>query len=212
MTRAHPPTKSSRRKPRQARAQATVDAILIATAQLLGRAGLAHLTTDRIAERAGVSVGSVYQYFPDKKELVRALIQRERELVRDVLGRALETAAGKPLGESIGRIVRVVVEHQAARADYHEALFHEAVHWLGDEHHASDANRALAEDLLAEFLRGRRAEIGVRNEAHAAFVIVQSVNALAHETFVSPRHGIDAEALIREATTLVSRYLERRDA
>lgn len=59
-----------RRKPRQSRSRATVDAILQATAQVLVRDGYQKATTNRIAERAGVSVGTLYQYFPNKDALV----------------------------------------------------------------------------------------------------------------------------------------------
>lgn len=62
-----------RKQPVQERSRATVEAVLEATLQVLLREGLAGLTTTRVAERAGVSVGTLYQYFPDKQSLVMAL-------------------------------------------------------------------------------------------------------------------------------------------
>jgi AcrR family transcriptional regulator len=69
--------KTPRRLPRQARSRATIEAILEATAQILEAEGEAAFNTNRIAERAGVSVGSLYQYFPDKQSILREMARRE---------------------------------------------------------------------------------------------------------------------------------------
>jgi AcrR family transcriptional regulator len=71
----HP--KTPRRRPKQARARATAEAIIEATAQILEKHGEAAFTTNRIAEKAGVSIGSLYQYFPNKHAILRALAMRE---------------------------------------------------------------------------------------------------------------------------------------
>ncbi|MFA5120840.1 TetR/AcrR family transcriptional regulator [Zavarzinia sp.] len=67
---------SMKKRPTQGRSQATVDAVLTAAAQLLGERGYGALTTNHIAERAGVSIGSVYQYFPGKEAIVAKLVER----------------------------------------------------------------------------------------------------------------------------------------
>ena len=66
-----------RRRPRQARARATWDAIVEAAAQVLERDGLGGFNTSRVAERAGVSIGTLYQYFPDKQAILLAAAERE---------------------------------------------------------------------------------------------------------------------------------------
>ena len=66
-----------RRRPRQARAQATVSSILEAAAQVLQRAGHEGFNTNAVAERAGVSIGTLYQYFPDKDAILVAMARRE---------------------------------------------------------------------------------------------------------------------------------------
>ena len=70
---------SARKTPRQERARATVDAILMAAAHILKNEGSGHLTTNRIAEVAGVSIGSLYQYFPNKVAVVAALRERHND-------------------------------------------------------------------------------------------------------------------------------------
>jgi AcrR family transcriptional regulator len=89
MTKAQP----QRRKAKQARAQATIDAIFEATAQILEADGEARLTTNRIAETAGVSIGSLYQYFADKQAILVAMAHRENARVREEVKAAL---AGEP--------------------------------------------------------------------------------------------------------------------
>ena len=70
-------TEKSRRTPRQARAEVTVEAIFDATFQLLEAGGLESLTTNHIAQRAGVSIGTLYQYFSGKAEILAAMAQGE---------------------------------------------------------------------------------------------------------------------------------------
>jgi AcrR family transcriptional regulator len=70
-------TETTRKNPRQARARATVDAVLEAAAQLLERDGEAGFNTNAVAERAGVSIGTLYRYFPDKRAILLALARRE---------------------------------------------------------------------------------------------------------------------------------------
>ena len=67
------PSAGPRKQPKQERSQATVEAILTATAHILTEDGYDRLTTNRVAERAGVSIGSLYQYFPHKDALIFAL-------------------------------------------------------------------------------------------------------------------------------------------
>jgi AcrR family transcriptional regulator len=71
------PSSNQRRSPRQARSRATCEAIAEAAAQILERGGAAALTTTAVAERAGVSIGTLYQYFPDKQAIVLAAARRE---------------------------------------------------------------------------------------------------------------------------------------
>lgn len=74
-----------RKRPRQARSRQMVDALLQAAAEVIAEQGLAHTTTNHVAERAGVSIGSLYQYFESKDALIEALMaQQESELVAAV--------------------------------------------------------------------------------------------------------------------------------
>lgn len=80
--------------PRQGRAQATVEAILEAAAQLLERDGEAGFNTNAIAERAGVSIGTIYRYFPDKRAILVALAEEERRAHQARMSAILAEGAG----------------------------------------------------------------------------------------------------------------------
>ena len=84
-------TDDTRKIPRQKRAAETVDVILEAAAQLLERDGLEGFTTNAVAERAGVSIGAVYRYFPNKRALMHALAERESDLHGAEMRRLLKT-------------------------------------------------------------------------------------------------------------------------
>ena len=85
------PTMLPRRRPRQARAQATVDAIIQATARVLVEDGYDRASTNRIAQAAGVSIGSLYQYFPSKEALVAALVETHVDRMMEAVTRILDT-------------------------------------------------------------------------------------------------------------------------
>jgi AcrR family transcriptional regulator len=118
---------SPRKKPRQARATATLDAIFEATIQVLVADGPQRLTTTRVAERAGVSVGTMYQYFPHKQALFYAL--NERYL--DVLAEKVESACRAQHGASIGQMIEALVttywNAKTERAEVTRALYRSVV-------------------------------------------------------------------------------------
>src|SRR3954466_14410770 len=101
-----------RKSPRQARAKATVDAIVEATTQLLLEGGYDRFTTARVAERAGVSVGSLYQYFPNKAALASAVIDRCCENFLVAFESTLADAGGATLADCVRAIIdETLVSH-----------------------------------------------------------------------------------------------------
>src|SRR6202042_450728 len=86
-----------RKSPVQARSTASVDAILKATVQVLLRVGKEKLTTTRVAERAGVSVGTLYQYFPNKSALLRASLRRHMDAIMAEVQRVCVELRGQPV-------------------------------------------------------------------------------------------------------------------
>lgn len=117
---------NQRKQPHQARSQATVEAIVEAAAHLIGCKGLDGFNTNAVAERAGVSIGSLYQYFPNKDAIMAALIRRTQEERAVALGAVLAQPHA-----SLADLVRAVVsavnrQHReqsllAAAIDHEEA-------------------------------------------------------------------------------------------
>ena len=101
-----------RKQPRQARAQHTVDAIIEAAARILEEQGHGGFTTNAVAELAGVSIGTLYQYFPDKDALLGALIARETTLLVEEAEAASLMTGGQ---EALDSLVQAAVRHQVRR-------------------------------------------------------------------------------------------------
>lgn len=99
-----------RRQPRQERARLTVDALLEATARVVDDVGWPGLTSARVAHVAGVSIGSMYQYFPGKEALFGALIERAVDADLARLEAAVESVRGQPLEEAARKLLRVSFE------------------------------------------------------------------------------------------------------
>ena len=112
-----------RKTPLQARSAVTVEAIAEATIQVLLTAGLDRLTTNRVAERAGVSVGTLYQYYPNKQALLYALLDDHMNKGSKAVEMACEEARGKPLPEMLSDVVQRFVDAKMARADISKALY-----------------------------------------------------------------------------------------
>ena len=105
MARRSQPVETKRRIPRQTRAAETVSAILEAAAQVLEAGGPAAFTTNAVAERAGVSIGTLYQYFADKQAMVRALAERE---MRRTLAAVATALRGDPQASGEARVRAMV--------------------------------------------------------------------------------------------------------
>ncbi len=197
-----------RKRPTQRRSRETVDAILDGAAQVFERSGYAAGTTNRIAERAGVSVGSVYEYFPNKDAIVVALAERELDKEREALLAILaRPPAGESLAKLLGRFVLAVVELHAARPNLHRILFEEADHPPRVHACVLRFEEALAHALESS-LRARGA--GGADPDTCAHLIVQTTEALAHRFVLRGIHDLDREAFIEQTTRLLAGYAGSR--
>ena len=104
-----------RKQPRQARSAAMVEAILEAAARILETEGLAAFNTNAIAEKAGVSIGSLYQYFPTKEAMLTALVRRSRAELMAEIQREKNGAEGSDLRTVLDGFIRAALIHQLDR-------------------------------------------------------------------------------------------------
>lgn len=183
-----------RKSPRQARASATVEAILEAAARILEEDGLPALNTNAVAERAGVSVGSLYQYFPGKQALLAELLRREQ--AERLAGIAAVLAAAPGLQEGISALVRGAVAQQAARPRLARVL-------------DAEERRLLGETEVAERARAIRAAIAAFLRAHAVELTLSDHEEAAGDLIAITRGMVDAagEALVPDPAGLEARIL-----
>jgi AcrR family transcriptional regulator len=200
-----------RKLPRQPRAQQTVHAILEATVQILDREGLDAATTTRIAEVAGVSIGSLYQYFSHRDAILNALQDREFERTLAVIERVLADGnLDKEPVETVRSALRELAGLYTSRTGLHRVLAIEGLR-------VAKAARVHAFDLrviqvVRHFLAATNAPILRTNVDAAAFLVYQSVRATMLAYLLERPPGLDAESLIEELTSLVSGYLLGSDA
>lgn len=204
---ARRPLTNPRKHASQERSRATVDALVEATARILVREGFDKASTNRIAEVAGVSVGSLYQYFPSKEALVAAVIERHRQEITHAVRGELSTAAKQPLAQGVRTLVAVAVKAHRIDPKLHRVLA-EQIPRVGKLETAETFGRENFAVFRA-YLENHRDEIRVRDLELASFLCVTAIeavthNAVLHEKIVS---GEAMEALIDEATRLVVGYL-----
>jgi AcrR family transcriptional regulator len=196
-----------RKQPRQSRSRETVAAVLKAAAQVFTTRGYAATTTNHIAERAGVSIGSLYEYFPNKDALLVALMEQHIGEGESILARvALEAPAGPPhVREMVRRFVRAMVELHARDRVLHRVLFEEAPLPKRVRRQLADVETRITERVEA-YLRAHP-NVTKRDPALAAAVLVQTIEGLTHKLVVHGDPQADVEAYVEEIVALVTAYL-----
>lgn len=198
------PSLTPRKTPRQGRSIATVDAIFEATIQVLLSDGLIRLNTTRVARRAGVSVGTLYQYFPNKQALLFAVLERHLALLADAIEKA---CGGNPCAtkELIAEaVVKAYLQAKMAQAEISPALYRIAMELDARELIEAAARRSAKaiEAMLSTAEDGRLVNPGVVAQTLTA-ALYGTVPAFCHRV-LSPADGIEAE---RQLTIMFRSYL-----
>jgi len=197
-----------RKQASQARSRATVDALVEATARILVDEGFDKASTNRIAERAGVSVGSLYQYFPSKEALVIAVAERHNREIMQAVGVALDELGSLPVEAAVRRLIGVAIDGHRVNPELHRVLAEE-VPRTGD----LEGLRYVNEDAgrrFRQFLEEHRDEVAVQDLDLAAFVCATSIESLTHNAVLHrPELCSDEMAmrLIDETSRLIVGYL-----
>jgi AcrR family transcriptional regulator len=193
-----------RKQPQQARSQATIDAVLQAAAHILGQRGWRGLTTNAVADAAGVSIGSLYQYFPNKLALVEAVRQRHFDEVLAILRAAADDTL--PRIRRIQALVDGMIGVHGRYPAAHRVLLEEAPR--GEDAKPNHDRFAVIlqqryEAIVAANTRGTSPE----RARSVARVLGSAVAGVVHD---AARHGtLHTDSLRRELTELVDSYLSR---
>ncbi len=194
-----------RKAPTQARAQATVEAILAATKKVLVKDGYEAASTNRIAEVAGVSIGSLYQYFPSKASLLSELIERHMSKMFEVLATTAQEGEASSIEEGARTVIRAVFAAHRVNPKLHRVLVEQMAR-LGTLE-ALDSFEAQTQALTERFLSSHRAELRPKNAKVAARVALLAVRGVTLWTLLRSPEQLDDEEFIDEITEMVTRYL-----
>jgi len=196
---------SPRKAPRQSRSQATVTAILDATARILVERGFAAASTNAVAERAGVSVGSLYQYFPNKEALIAALHARHGEQMMAVIQRALTKAMDATLDDALSGLIEATVEAHRVDADLHRVL--EEQHDDLDDDTMHQEYLDVMEDRIVALLARHRDEITAPDLKLAAFMLLNAAHGLIHAVVLQRPRGVSLRHATQEIVRMMRAYL-----
>lgn len=193
------------RKPVQRRSEATVDTILEAAAQIFRTCGAKGTTTNRIAERAGVSIGSIYQYFPNKEALLVALMERHIGSSIEQLGEVLQASAGAAPKARVYAAVFCVIGIHMEDPDLHRVIFEEAPR-------PPHVNRKLEEGemlmrtALEELLEGFPRETCM-DPKRSAYMTLTLVESMVHRYVAARNRPMEPAAFADHLTEVVMREM-----
>ncbi len=202
------PRLEPRKPPTQKRAQTTVEELLTAAAQIFEAWGYASGTTNRIAQRAGVSIGTLYQYFPSKEAIAVALLERHifdtEKRLRDWVGHMVEERHG--LQAALQDYVEGMLDLHSGGPRLQHILLEETP--LPDRVHDAllECERS-ASRTVAELLRPY-AEVRRRDLEQAGYMVVQTVESLTHRFAAHPQEQLcTREDFVAHLVTMLEAYL-----
>lgn len=196
---------SPRKGPRQDRSKKMVELILQATARVLVAEGYEACTTNRVARVAGVSIGSVYQYFPHKESLVVAVMERHLEQLREALAARLLALAGADLATAVREMIRALLEAQRLQPRLHRVLL-EQVPRIGALRRLHELHGQY-QPLVAAWLEANQAQVGVDQPQVAAWVLIGAVEGVLTRVMIERPGWLEQGVLEEQLTRLVLAYL-----
>ena len=195
---------SPRKVPKQSRAKATVDAIVTATAQVLAREGFGKTNTNRVAKAAGVSIGSLYQYFPNKDALLAALINRYADRLIEELDTHMSQQQGAPAFAQLRHYVQAMLALPRKNPMLHRAFVLVALH-LGHDSVRELEDRLVV--LVRRYLELQADHLLPSDLDLAAFIVVTTVEGVTNLALLKHPDYIQTEAFELELTRILWRYL-----
>lgn len=194
-----------RKQPRQSRSRETVSTILAATSRVLVKRGFDGLTTNAVAAAAGVSIGSLYQYFPNKEALVAGLIDDHIERLNGDIVAELSRVALLPIAQAARRVIELRIRAHSIDPELHRVLI-EQVPRIGKLAKLRQFDE-ITNRVVAALLEARKAELAIESVELAAFMLVASIEAIIQRTALFYPERMRDPRLVDEATLLVTRYL-----
>nr|WP_026873475.1 TetR family transcriptional regulator [Inquilinus limosus] len=198
------PSISSRKQPQQARSAGLVAAVLEAAVQVLAKEGAQRFTTARVAEKAGVSVGSVYQYFPNKAAILFRLQSDEWRRTTELLRGILEDVRRPPL-ERLRALVHAFIRSECDEAEIRTAL-DDAAPLYRDAPEAQEA-RASGDRAVEAFMREVLPEASETIRELAGDLITTTLSEVGKRFSETPRTPAEIETYANAMADMFCAYL-----
>jgi AcrR family transcriptional regulator len=204
-----------RKLPQQDRSRITVEAILEATARILTEDGYDKANTNLIAERAGVSIGSLYQYFPNKESLMAALMEQHSQEIAEIVESKLNRLFDAPPETAIPELVKAVIAAHAIAPRLHQVL-NEEIPRSERLKQMQKADERITE-LLREYITIWRDRIHPKNLEMTVFILSRTVESLCHSAVIEHPNFVKDSQFEQEVSNLLLSYfftqnLRRLDA
>jgi AcrR family transcriptional regulator len=208
MTERKSPSITSRRQPKQARSNDLVNAILEAAVQVLAKEGVRRFTTTRVAERAGVSVGSVYQYFPNKASILFRLQSDEWQQTTQMLSGILEDTSKPPM-DRLRLLVHAFIRSECEEAQVRMAL-NDAAPFYRDEPEAREV-KASGEKAVRSFMQQALPNASRATRALAGSLVTTTLSAVGKQYSEQPRTAREMTVYSEALADMLCAYLATID-
>jgi AcrR family transcriptional regulator len=196
-----------RKLPQQDRSRITVEAILESTARILAEEGYDKANTNYIAQRAGISVGSLYQYFPNKESLMAALLKQHSNEIAELIESKLNNLFNSPPKIVVPELVKAVITAHSIDPQLHQVL-NEEIPRSERLQHVENADKRIAELLQAYLIRWSD-YIQPQNLEITIFIVSRTVESLCHSAVIERPGFVSDGQFEKEVSNLLISYLTR---
>lgn len=193
------------RKPRQSRAKFTRESLIDAATQVLKTQGYDAFNTNRVAECAGVSIGSLYQYFPHKQALIEAIVVRHVTLLASSIAASLVQARTLPIGEAMDLLVQATIDVYASDLDLHRVVFEQIPQQQADAAVSGTLDQLI--HWLTELFTAHRQEMRPMDYATAAHMVVHLIKDTTCRITLGTLGAASVQSATQELRLMVRAYL-----
>jgi AcrR family transcriptional regulator len=204
------PTITPRKQPKQARSQAMVETILAAATRVLTTRGYARTNTNAVAEEADISVGSLYQYFPNKDAIIAALHQRHAQQMRDLIRQTLaDLNHTRPsLKSAMQQLIQAWMQaHQLAPELHH--ILESDTPVFAQPNSNDKAEEQIVFNEVTQFLHHYQSELPPTALPLTTYLVIKTIESLVHAIVIDPPEGLSPQALEEGILAMVMGYLHR---
>ena len=195
-----------RKRPQQDRSKITNNAILEATTHILSEKGYDKLTTNRIAKKAGISIGSLYQYYPNKESIISELISRSYQQDRDFIESKLSELKEAPIETTVKRLIHALMERCDSNLIVAKALREQIprVEWTNKVRKTT----SYLENMIFDLLKLRHSTVNDNHLKKVAFIVVHTIDGIVNEALFTRPEWLSDKEFRNSACHMIKRYIQ----